>query len=271
MIKNYGITSIKSGLSDSDKHLENLRLKGFTVVKDLLIKDQLNTIRALLDEYNTIQENEFGRENMMATNEMNMVRAPLQYDPAFIELITNKEVLELVRALIGQEVLLHLQNGIVNKPNQEHHQSSWHRDLPYQEYIISKPLGVSVFYCIDDFTKENGGTILLPYSHRSERLPSESFVIENQLQMECKAGSAIIFDCMVYHKAGYNKSSEIRRGINNVFVAPLLKQQIDLPKLLKGKYADSELLNMLLGYKYEVLGSTEEYRLNRLKRSNRNE
>lgn len=271
MIKNYGITSVKSDLSDSDKHLENLRLKGYTVVKDLLTQNQLTNIRLLLDKYNAAQEEEFGTENMKATNEMNMVRAPLQYDDAFIELVRHEKVLALVQAMLGKEILLHLQNGVVNKPGREHHQSSWHRDLPYQEYVISKPLGVSVFYCIDDFTKENGGTIVLPYSHRSENLPSESFVLENELQMECEAGSAIIFDCMVYHKAGFNRSNETRRGINNVFVAPLLKQQIDLPRLLKGKYADDALLNMLLGYKYRVSESTEEYRINRLKRKNKNE
>ena len=78
----------------------------------------------------------------------------------------------------------------------------------------------------------------------------------------------LLFDSMVYHKAGYNSSSIIRRGINNVFVAPLLKQQINLPKILNGKYSDDELLNSLLGYKYDVPESVLDHRN---KRKSKNE
>ena len=203
---------------------------------------------------------------MRLINELDMLRTPLLYDDIFLDLIRNQQVLNIVKSILGQEILLHLQNGIINRPNKEHHQSSWHRDLPYQEYTISKPLGISVFYCIDRFTSETGSTILLPYSHKEIKISSLDFVKSNQVQISANAGDVLIFDSMVYHKAGYNSSKNIRRGINNVFVAPLLKQQINLPKMLNGKFSDNETLSGLLGYKYDVAESVLDYRTKRLER-----
>ncbi len=260
MIEHYGISSVKEKLSDLEKHIENVKRKGFTVLDKVLDEPTLNNIRHSLDENYKLQEDEFGLENIIAINELDMLRCPLLYDDLFLKLITNKDVLKIVTGVLGKEVLLHLQNGIINRPNRDHHQSSWHRDLPYQEYVISKPLGISVFYCIDEFNSQTGSTIVLPYSHKEEKIPSLDFVSENEYQIIAKPGDVLLFDSMVYHKAGYNSSSIIRRGINNVFVAPLLKQQINLPKLLNGKFSNDELLNSLLGYKYDVAESVIDYR-----------
>lgn len=270
MIKQYGISSIKDKLSDLDKHIENVKRKGFTILNKVLDETTLNNIRHSLDENYRLQEDDFGLENMIAINERDLLRCPLLYDDLFLKLITNKLVLDIVKSLLGNEVLLHLQNGVINRPAKVHHQSSWHRDLPYQEYTISRPLGISVFYCIDEFNSQTGSTILLPYSHKEEKMPSQDFISENEYQIQARPGDIVIFDCMVYHRAGYNSSSIIRRGINNVFVAPFLKQQINLPKILNGKYSDDELLNSLLGYKYDVPESVLDYRKNRMLRKNKN-
>jgi ectoine hydroxylase-related dioxygenase (phytanoyl-CoA dioxygenase family) len=266
MTQQYGISSIESKLSVNESHAEEIRVRGFTVIRDVIEEGKLHIIRTQLDLRYQEQEDEFGEENMRLINELDMLRTPLLYDDIFLDLIRNQQVLNIVKSILGQEILLHLQNGIINRPNKEHHQSSWHRDLPYQEYTISKPLGISVFYCIDRFTSETGATILLPYSHKEIKISSLDFVKSNQVQISANAGDVLIFDSMVYHKAGYNSSKNIRRGINNVFVAPLLKQQINLPKMLNGKFSDNETLSGLLGYKYDVAESVLDYRTKRLER-----
>ena len=108
-------------------------------------------------------------------------------------------------------------------------QGKWHRDLPYQHFISSKPLAISTIYCVDDFTYKNGGTYFLPYSHKNERFPSENFIEKNAIQLECKKGSYIIFDSMLYHCGGFNNSLKSRRAINHIYNIPFLKQQINIP------------------------------------------
>lgn len=265
-MKQYGISNVVHHENNLEAHIENIKLKGFSLVKGIVSKDDLVKTRSLLDSYYQLQEEEFGRELMKSINELNTFRTPLYYDSFFIKFISNIHILEIVKSILGKEVILHLQNGIINLPNKEHHQSSWHRDLPYQEFTISKPLGLSVFYCIDEFNTKTGSTILLPYSHQYESFPTLNFAEENEFQIKANAGDVLIFDSMLFHKAGYNSSEIIRRGINNVFVAPLLKQQINLPKFLNGKYADDKELYSLLGYKYDVAESVMDYRSKKLKK-----
>ena len=76
----------------------------------------------------------------------------------------------------------------------------WHRDFNYLHFTTSKPFGINVFFCIDDFTKDNGGTYLLPGSHKFEKFPGIEYAEKHRYQVEAKAGSAIVFDPMIFHK-----------------------------------------------------------------------
>jgi ectoine hydroxylase-related dioxygenase (phytanoyl-CoA dioxygenase family) len=81
------------------------------------------------------------------------------------------------------------------------------------------------------------------------------------------AGSLIVFDSMLFHRAGINRSQAMRRGVNNVFALPFLKQQIVLPALLDGKWSDDPWLRRLLGYESDPPRSPAEYREQRTRKS----
>lgn len=254
--------------SESEQVLEEISILGFAILEGILSQSELEQSRTKLDAIYRKQENEFGKRRMQETNELNLVRCPLAYDPFFLELAAHRKILTIVEALIGEYILLHLQNGILNAPGEEHNQSFWHRDLPYQDFVISHPLAVSALFCIDDFTQDRGGTWVLPYSHKMELLPSDRFLQKHQHSVAATAGSVILFDGMLYHRAGLNSSNEVRRGINHVYVAPILKQQIDLPVLLQGRYAEDPFYRKFLGYDSQVPGSDQEYRQKRYDKLN---
>jgi ectoine hydroxylase-related dioxygenase (phytanoyl-CoA dioxygenase family) len=124
-----------------------------------------------------------------------------------------------------------------------------------------------VFYCLTPFNVNTGGTLFLPYSHLFPKAPSPNFFTENSVQPNLKAGDIIIFDSMVYHRAGNNSSDITRYGVNNLFTTPILKQQVDIPKMLKGKYINDPILNKILGYKFETPLSVQDFRQKRLQKS----
>jgi ectoine hydroxylase-related dioxygenase (phytanoyl-CoA dioxygenase family) len=107
---------------------------------------------------------------------------------------------------------------------------------------------------------------LLRYSHKTEPFPSEEFVRQHDQSIIAAAGSAIVLDSMMYHRGGHNRSSGVRRGINNIYTLPLIKQQISLPKILQGRYREDPFLSKLLGYESETDASVEEFRRRRIKR-----
>lgn len=264
-MKSYGISG-KALLANEDYHIENFKIKGFSVEPELF--DALtcdNFSKSLLDVYK-VQEDEFGSENLKAIKEENIARMPFTYDRVFLSMFMNPNILKFIEKILGKAFYLHLQNGIINKPNTEHHQSSWHRDFPYQDWVSSKPLGMNAFVCLTDFTFTNGATYVLPYSHKSEGFPSEEFVSQNQFQVCAKKGSVIFFDSMLYHRAGFNETEDLRIGVNNMFVVPIIKQQIDLANSAISLTSDPGTLNML-GVNYPLDKTVLDYRNRKLKKN----
>ena len=89
-----------------------------------------------------------------------------------------------------------------------------------------------------------------------------------QRNVEAKAGSIIVFDSMLYHRGGRNTSGRPRLGINHIFVLPFIKQQIDLPSALGGKFRDDPVLGRLLGYESAPAASAYLWRKVKIERVN---
>ncbi len=130
---------------------------------------------------------------------------------------------------------------------------------------------MNIYICLEDFSHESGGTAFLPFSHREESLPSQEVVEALEVQPEIPAGSAIVFDSMIFHRAGRNSSNRIRRGVNQVFTTGILRQQIDIPGWLPHQNpalheeatVDPEL-RILLGYDARTASSVQGYRQRRI-------
>ena len=171
--------------------------------------------------------------------------------------------------MIGSYCLLHLQNAIVNQPGRAHHQSAWHRDLPYLDRTSSAPLAVSALFCIDEFTEETGATWCVPGSHVVADPPSDAFLATHSIAIEANAGDVIMFDSMLVHRAGANRSTKVRRGVNHVYSVGIIRQQIDLPRALDGRYVDDPQLAIFLGYTSNAPVSGEDYQRQRMQRLER--
>jgi ectoine hydroxylase-related dioxygenase (phytanoyl-CoA dioxygenase family) len=159
------------------------------------------------------------------------------------------------------------QNGVVNPPGENHPQGAYHRDLPYQHFVSSRPLALSALFCIDPFRVETGATTALPASHLNERFPSDEVRASIETPIEAAPGAFIVFDSMLFHRAGANRSGRPRRAVNHVFTVPIIAQQIALPVALAGRFADDPELSPLLGYDAAPAASVAEWRKRRLART----
>ena len=105
---------------------------------------------------------------------------------------------------------------------------------------------------------------MLPYSHKEEKLPSREFIEKHEFPVEAPAGSVIVFDAMLFHRAGSNTSKNTRRAVNNVYSIPLLKQQLNLSAALEEQRITDPELRRLLDLDGSVPSSALEFRNRRL-------
>jgi hypothetical protein len=263
----YGVAEQASATGLIAQCAERIRLTGYAVLPGGYTAAELDDLKERLDGVMRRQVAEFGGDDRMAAiAETLTARCPLLYDDAFVRLASNPSVLALARELLGRYVVLMQQNGVINPPRQQHTQLAYHRDLPYQHFVSSRPLAMSALFCIDPFRIDNGATVVLPCSHKTEAFPSSEIATQLGTPVTAEAGSFIVFDSMLFHRAGSNQSDSVRRGVNHVFTVPIIAQQISLPDALAGRFADEKPLAELLGYQVSPAPSVLAWRERRLAR-----
>ncbi len=259
-IARYGVQVQTEVTSSVDAAVEMLGVLGFAVIDSGYTPPEIARIAAAFDRARTALHSKFGRDLLVSKDEHNTIRAPMALEAAFIELATNPRVLEVCHRMIGGAFILNQQNGVVNPPLSQHYsQAAFHRDLPYQHFVSSRPLAINALYCVDAFTQTNGATFVLPATHKQEAFPSDQHIRASQIQVTAPAGSYILLDCMVYHAGGVNSTERERRAVNHVYTIPLIKQQLSLPDVLGADFTNDASLRNLLDYTYTVPTSLETF------------
>jgi len=255
----YGIL-LRDGVSSPyDSAAEEIRNLGYTVLDAGYSATQVAEIAEAFDNARKRYIARYGQDRLAAIDELNTIRSMLTQDgQIFRKVALNANLVATLKLTMSGKFIINQQNGIINPPGQKYNQGAWHRDLPYQHFVCTRPLAVNALYCVDDFTIGNGATFVLPASHKSERFPSDSFVRNNAIQIEAKAGSYIVLDCMLFHSGGFNSTQSARRAINHVYNIPFFKQQINLTAHISPEGLTPEEMD-IIGFAYVEPASIEDY------------
>lgn len=249
-------TEIKT---DLDRHLEDIQIRGFSVMERVLSPQECERLRSLLEQAHARQEKEYGIERLNRLGERFQHRGLVAEDAAFRDLITDSRIWPVVAATVGETAILNHQNSSLAAPGEANAQTRYHRDFA-KDFVSTRPLCLNVFWCISDFYAENGATWVVPGTHQRPEFPSEKFLDSNAIQILAPAGSVLFFDSLLVHKAGTNKTFQARWGINCMYTRPFIKQQINFPEFMKGKVEMESKLAQTLGFWAVSPRSPQEFR-----------
>lgn len=124
-----------------------------------------------------------------------------------------------------------------------------HADQQFVPFTTPQAVVCNIVWMLVDFTARNGGTRLVPGSHRWD-LPEIRFerdatgaarLAQNAAPTviaEAPAGSALVFDGRLWHGAGANTTDTPRPALFSYYCAPFIRQQENIPiSLLDEVYA----------------------------------
>ena len=165
---------------------------------------------------------------------------------------------------MSETAILHLQNGLI-LPSfpagevPETFQTSFHQDFP--RHLNGYVASINVFFSVDAFTEENGGTIVVPGTHQQAVRPEPAHLEASAVPVVCPAGSMLVFDSTLWHAAGPNVSGRDRLAINHQFTRSYIKQQIEYVRALGDEkvQAQKPRTQQLLGWYTRVVTSLDEY------------
>ncbi|MDB5438240.1 MAG: Phytanoyl-CoA dioxygenase [Caulobacteraceae bacterium] len=264
----YGIATAAAAPAlegDLARLLEEIRVQGYGALTSMIPTETVDHLNAQMDAIYARQCAEVGGEDgLMAMKDADIARCLLAYSPDYMALATHPTMIAVAQALLGENLVLLMQNGVINRPERIQAQARWHRDLNYQHWVCSRPLAMGVLVCLEDFNIETGGTTFLPGSHLAEDFPSEAVVEREAVTPDLPRGSVIFFNAMTFHRAGVNQSGRVRRAVNHVIGAPILSQQVDIPSMLDREAPADPWLAGYLGYRWNPTRDVSAWRRQRI-------
>jgi ectoine hydroxylase-related dioxygenase (phytanoyl-CoA dioxygenase family) len=238
--------------------LESISDKGYCIIENFINDEWINAIRETLPKHFARHE-AIRRENdnPIVSNGIAMnVLADDKIYIDFLRLFQDDIIPSLEEHYFKGPCILNSFSALNNLPNENVFHKKIHRDV--RDYVSDTNILINILVMIDDFTIDNGGTLLLPYSHLRRDAPSDKYFDMNSVQMTGKAGDIIIWDSNIFHASGKNTSDNVRRGLPITLSQPYYKQLFDYPRNL-GDLNEDLKMKSLLGYDSRVPTSLDEW------------
>lgn len=215
---------------------------GYYVVPNALQPAEIEELNAIINEH-TKNDNKVGATHFHGS-EYNQNKLHLQKrvwnllnkGRIFSELVQHPIVMKVFAKILGKNFILgsFAANTLLpGAPGQEPHV-----DYPYWDMHDPEefPLGINSsfhmncqsLFTLQDFTMENGATAVVPYSQKRGIYPNVELFREESIQVECPAGSLVLFTGMLWHCAMPNNSQEIRTSLLGQYLPKFVKPMEDL-------------------------------------------
>ncbi len=240
--------------------LAELDSQGFTIIEGFLDRERLARVNALYDAWLGGYR---GRNNFEGTC-TERIYTLVARDRVFQDIVEDPRVLALCDAVLAPNYLLTASQAIVIGPGET--PQPWHTDDSF--YLIPRPrpmVSLSTIVAVEDFDAANGGTEVIPGSHRwsdaevagyyRQGNSEEDPALADRLAAEARrvvmpAGSCLVFAGTLLHRGGANGSERTRRAFSNQYCQPWARPQENFflaipPERVR---AMSPRLQSLLGY-----------------------
>ena len=202
-----------------DQLTADLERDGYAVVPSVLDSAEIEAVRDALEPHFGLG---FHGRNPFEGHETQRVYCLVAKSRAFDRLILDPLMLDISERVLGANFLLTATLAIKLEPG-ESAQDFHYDDIFYRLPRPRDPYSVSTLWAIDDFTADNGATLIHPGSHRwGEDRPRE---LPPVVTATMPAGSVLVYYGTLVHAGGANTSTGDRLGISIQYATAWARQQ----------------------------------------------
>ena len=180
---------------------------------------------------------------------------------AFLQHLIDIEMIDWIESnYFNGKCILNSFTALSNIPGEDKvFHKNIHRDI--RGFSAEVPIMLNMLVMLDDFTVENGATLLLPNSHLEDCKPSDDVFSKKAIHATGSAGDIIIWNSNLFHASGTNTTNNVRRALPITFSLPYYKQLLDYPRAIGYEKYDSfnDNIRRILGYDARVPESVSDW------------
>ncbi|MEP3891705.1 MAG: phytanoyl-CoA dioxygenase family protein [Hellea sp.] len=225
--------------------MEQVTREGYIIIEKLFTDKQMDALKTdVLPRF----KHEAGRNNFEGLSTQRLYTMMAETDIAN-SMVEHPLILGLLDKIFEPNYLLS-QLQVINIHPGEEAQPLHYDDGFYPWPKPRRALGAATIIAVDDFTEDNGATVVIPQSHLwSDRIPNEKDKAK-LIKAVMPKGSVLFFLGTLWHGGGANESGSPRMCLTAQYCAPFCRTQenfsLSVPKSRVKTF--SENIQRLLGY-----------------------
>ncbi|HUR48032.1 MAG TPA: phytanoyl-CoA dioxygenase family protein [Acidimicrobiales bacterium] len=232
---------------------------GFCVRPGVLSPEKVRSLRETIE---AVAAEARQRESRFDTKRVQKVPMVVNLGPEFWALATHDTVWALVAHMLEPGFLLSNLAASICLPHNEGSIKDTEQELHHDEGYVSAPappypVTAVALWLLDDFTPDNGATGIIPGSHLVLGPPPTAADYEQVVPITARAGSVVVWNGRVRHRARENLTPSARVAILAYYCRPWIRTQINFlaSDLSPDVLSDApERLQVLLGMTPSGLG-----------------
>lgn len=228
-----------------DRAMKRVNRDGYIIIEKLFTDEQMDALKAdVLPRF----KHDAGRNNFegLATQRLYTMMAETDIANPMVE---HPLILGLLDKIFEPNYLLS-QLQVINIQPGEAAQPLHYDDGFYPWPRPRRALGAATIIAVDDFTEDNGATVLIPNSHFWDDKMPDADDKGRAIKAVMPKGSVLFFLGTLWHGGGANESNAPRMCLTSQYCAPFCRTQenfsLSIPKARVKTF--SENIQRLLGY-----------------------
>ena len=223
-------------LEEAKSHLDEY---GVCIVKDVFSPEEVDVMdKRLKEQFAGEEKNKVGTKSrgdegygVKSSNEEKVSRLVwnlINKGNCFISLIDHPKLFPLINHILGEHVVLCSMGAHMNGSGNERmplHMDQW----PLVPHPLDFPVMANTMVLVTDNSPENGGTRLIPGSHKWPKIDyktaNSSKYQDMAKSITAPKGSAIVWEGRVWHGNGLNRSGEVRSNISIAYLQSWIRPQ----------------------------------------------
>lgn len=208
-------------MSDPRLHLRNLETDGFCLIPGIVPQEDCASLRARIQDIaNQI------RDEQALSNRVSFVPGIINHAPELGGYVADARIIEVAEGILESTIRVSFTSAIINEAGKA--RGNWHADWPFNQnnacHIPSpypdRIMHLTALLMLSPFTEANGGTLVVPGSHRTSTNPTDERMgidpyqpYPTEFRVTGEEGTLVLFDSRLWHCPPANPSDESRVAV----------------------------------------------------------